>query len=173
MCPNVKIYPRSIVEDILRGNVEVDFNDWFLISIYTNPDDELIIGPSNRKRLGDLGCLDYLSMRFWDITEEGLAGTSMVYPDVCLFDVEHAEQTISFIDKSLSSLYKKITYVVHCDAGISRSGAIGVFICDYLDWHFQEKSDMYEKLKEEHPHIHPNQHVLRILKKVAGMVPEE
>jgi len=174
MRPDIKIYPRKQVCQMLNGYFDPEINHtWFLISIYTEPDEELIGYEAAQNRLKELGCEDTLSLRFWDITEEGLAGTSMVYHDVALFDEDQAQEIISFLDKTFSSVYKKLTYVVHCDAGVSRSGAVGVFICDYVDWHFQEKSNMYETLKEEHPHIHPNQHVLRTLKKVAGMLPEE
>ena len=54
--------------------------------------------------------------------------------------------------------------VAHCAAGISRSGAIGTFACDYcgLD---------YNEFIGSNSNIMANPHVLRVLSNVAGMTP--
>lgn len=71
------------------------------------------------------------------------------------FTIEQAEELYSFIKKQKG----KLLGVVHCSAGISRSGAIGTFLCDYfnVDWF---------EFKKDNPHIHPNNHVLKLLKTV-------
>jgi predicted protein tyrosine phosphatase len=53
-------------------------------------------------------------------------------------------------------------FVLHCDAGVSRSGAVGTFIQRYLE--IEE-----EGFKKLNPYIHPNHFVLNILMEVSGM----
>ncbi len=56
--------------------------------------------------------------------------------------------------------------IVHCAAGISRSGGIGTFINDYT------RSD-YAAFKKLNPYIHPNNFVIRMLKDAwAHLQPE-
>lgn len=73
------------------------------------------------------------------------------------FTREQAEELLDFIENNKT----KSNCVVHCSAGISRSGAVATFIVDYfnLDWF---------KFKNDNPHIHPNNHVLKLLKMVLG-----
>ena len=54
--------------------------------------------------------------------------------------------------------------VVHCSAGISRSGAIGTFACDYcsMDYNVFIQNNIY---------IMANPYVLSVLRKGAGMIP--
>jgi predicted protein tyrosine phosphatase len=51
---------------------------------------------------------------------------------------------------------EKTQIIVHCSAGISRSGAIGEFCADY----FKMKHSEFKKMN---PHTHPNHRVLRLL----------
>jgi predicted protein tyrosine phosphatase len=57
-----------------------------------------------------------------------------------------------FIEKNKD----KKTCLIHCVAGISRSAAIGTFICDFIN-------DNYFKFKEENPYILPNKHILKLM----------
>lgn len=68
------------------------------------------------------------------------------------FTKEHAKQVIEFINnnKTVNS------FMIHCAAGISRSGAIGQFILDY----FSGDKDFFKKTNR---HILPNGKVLRLL----------
>lgn len=47
--------------------------------------------------------------------------------------------------------------IVHCAAGISRSGAVGEFINDLY-------GDTYEKFKRDNPQIFPNPYIRKLLK---------
>ena len=67
------------------------------------------------------------------------------------FSQEQGKQVREFIDNN-----KDKDFLVHCSAGISRSGAVGRFIVDYL----QGDREYFEK---NNPHIHPNGRVSRIL----------
>lgn len=72
---------------------------------------------------------------------------------------EQGQQIISFlesIDKS-SVVY----LLVHCAAGISRSGAVGTFANDY----FKLDNDVF---KRDNPHIHPNGNVMRVLNNIIN-----
>ena len=68
---------------------------------------------------------------------------------------EQARRIFEFIKKN-----KHRDFLVHCSAGISRSGAIGQFILDYLGG----DKEYFEKYN---PHIHPNAHISRLLNKLA------
>ena len=50
-------------------------------------------------------------------------------------------------------------FLIHCHAGISRSGAVGLFIRDYFDWADKEYFDTNVMGK-----IHPNANVYKELK---------
>ncbi len=68
------------------------------------------------------------------------------------FTIEDAKKVRKFIDDNKD---KKV-FIVHCSAGISRSGAVGQFICDYF------RCDRQEFLSDN-PFIHPNGRVTRML----------
>jgi predicted protein tyrosine phosphatase len=75
--------------------------------------------------------------------------------DTDTFTVEHAEQILEFLkehkDKSL--------YLVHCDAGISRSGAVGEFIVNF-------EGLSYYRFKKDNPKVLPNPFILKTLNKL-------
>lgn len=80
------------------------------------------------------------------------------------FDSNNANETIRFLTL-ISHFAKKeenINLIIHCHAGISRSGAIGVFANDFLGL-------KYEDFKQENPHVLPNSKVLRELNKVIWL----
>ncbi len=47
--------------------------------------------------------------------------------------------------------------IVHCAAGVSRSGAVGLFVRDYF-------SLDYSEFKRQNPHIVPNLWVSKVLR---------
>jgi len=63
-----------------------------------------------------------------------------------------AKELFQFIKRNKN----RKTCVVHCSAGISRSGAVGSFIQGYCDGD-------WEQFKKNNPHILPNGRVLRML----------
>lgn len=68
------------------------------------------------------------------------------------FSSEQAQSIIDFLEKNKD----KETFIVHCTAGISRSGAVGQFIADYF--HCDK-----EEFKRINPHICPNGRISRML----------
>ena len=69
-----------------------------------------------------------------------------------------AQELFDFINKNKD----KKTCIVHCTMGVSRSGGISQFIADYLN---VDKN----QFKSDNPQICPNNHVIRMLKKVSGL----
>jgi predicted protein tyrosine phosphatase len=70
---------------------------------------------------------------------------------------EQAKQIIDFIEANKD----KEICIVHCAAGISRSGAVGTFINDLY-------GEPYEVFRMINPYIHPNSHVLSTLRKMLN-----
>ena len=84
--------------------------------------------------------------------------------DTILFNDTHASQIISFIDK-VNLREEDSALIIHCAAGVSRSGAVGVFANDYLDL-------SYSKLIKGSPQILPNVYILSLLRRKADVVPK-
>jgi len=53
--------------------------------------------------------------------------------------------------------------IVHCTAGICRSGAVGQVLNDYVNRHLHKNDEDYCRFIREHFHIQPNVHVRRLL----------
>ena len=70
------------------------------------------------------------------------------------FTEEQAAKVINFVKKHRD----KKTCIVHCMAGISRSGAVGTFINGYAQGNWEE-------FKRTNPQISPNGRVTRLLNK--------
>jgi predicted protein tyrosine phosphatase len=91
---------------------------------------------------------------FFDDTEKDLETTSDKKRSVKAFTEEQTTELLEFIESNKD----KETCIVHCAAGISRSGAVGTFITEYFN------SD-FDWFKKTNPQIHPNRWVLDLLKK--------
>ena len=81
------------------------------------------------------------------------------------FDFKQAERMYRAIELAHRSP-DRINLVVHCGAGVSRSGAVVSFVQQYASLPWAEFSEM-------NPQIHPNQLVLRTLKEVSGLLREQ
>lgn len=138
----ILVFSKYDFEDVMKrsqvnNNTVETHDDSFFISIHhsnTNPDSCYFQNKSNVK---------------------------VLFFDDCYVDEEHAkaiteEQAMELLDFIDEHKDKDYCYV-HCAAGISRSGAVGAFICDYTesDWNV---------FITDNPQIHPNITVLRALK---------
>ena len=157
MIEKIKIYPRQeILKWILLGIQP--FHKWSLISITGNLDSAL----TNREKLQLklLSCTDILSLQFVDCSAIEAHDESYVEElekiNSSIFNENHCEQIISFITEANKKSEKEIL-IVHCMAGISRSGAIGTFANDIL------KLD-YNRFKKDNPIVRPNPFILRTLR---------
>ena len=79
--------------------------------------------------------------------EMGIASCNM-------FNEYKAKKLYEFIKKNKD----KSMVVLHCGAGISRSGACGTFIFDLYG------TITYEEFKRKNPRIQPNSHILKLLR---------
>lgn len=87
----------------------------------------------------------------------------------CLFDENDAKAIISFLINKISKDIKGI--IIHCTAGISRSGAIGSVLNDYYNRFLENNEKQWEnnQLYNYENAINPNPHVASLLKKALGM----
>ena len=159
MINNIIILSRLWVESILKKEVwfEGIVGPWALISIYS---DRLLLDENNITILKSLDCNEYLTLRFSDITKT----TYDSIPEdelktINLFTREQAHQIINFLD----TIKDKVeTLVVQCTAGVSRSGACGLFAHRYLG---TDEEDFWKYNKN----IQPNEYVLQLLMEASGL----
>jgi len=119
------------------GGLNLPHDYWYLISIYGDDlpyvDDKLTV-------LKDMGCVKACSLLFWDITAKMIDSLKEKFPHAVLFDEGHAKKIIAFLDNANKDP-KDSDLVVHCSAGISRSGAVGTFACDYFGLDYNSLND--------------------------------
>lgn len=87
---------------------------------------------------------NHLTQRFYDLEYDIGANKAM--------SEEQAQELYDFIIKNK----EKYSCIVHCSAGVSRSGAIGEFINDLFGL-------PYERFKRINPRISPNIHIKTLL----------
>lgn len=138
---------------------KIEFNDLMIRNKITDENVEkrdsvmfISINDSNSDSYFKENHDNVIIMHFDDIENEG--EVSPTNKGECkVFDEEMAENLYQFIKRNKD----KETCVVHCEAGISRSGSVGLFVNDYT------QSDS-ERFKRDNPYISPNQRVFRMLK---------
>ena len=94
-----------------------------------------------------------LTLHFDDVDKDGETSPTN-YGDTKAFSEDQANEIIEFIKKNSGAE----DFIVHCHAGISRSGAVGRFINDYLGG----DKELFERMN---PRIVPNGRVLELLNK--------
>ena len=143
------IVPRIIIERFKASPQQDTYNrygNWCLISISTTEEEKV----KQIDTLKHCGCVDYLQLVFSDIIKP--------YKDYIVFNEEMAKQSLDFVNK-----HKDLNLmIIHCDAGISRSGAFGYFFNKYLNLDDEE-------FKRTNPNIHPNSLVIETMNKVSGI----
>lgn len=99
-----------------------------------------------------------LKLEFDDITEllpvDAEAG-------LILFNEDHAKQIHEFFD----TLTEDRQLFVHCDAGVSRSGAVGYLANEYFNKYKKLEREASEAFTYDNKHIMPNPLVTRLLKR--------
>lgn len=161
MIKNIKVFSRHTMEGFISNNgLNFPFDYWYLISIHSG---DILVSPTARQLLKNIGCQSLISMNFWDVTPEDKHTLLKKDLDVIIFEDSHALKIIKFIDR-VQKDSKDSTLIVHCHAGISRSGAVGTFACDYCGLNYNE-------FIKENYYVQPNSHILRTLRSVAKMTP--
>jgi predicted protein tyrosine phosphatase len=158
MIKRIKVVPRRFIEDILISKPEI-INSWALVSVYN---DQILVDIKELEILKSIKCEDCLSLRFADLTKEQYEKLNNVEKRTIrsLFTKEQAEEFIKFINAVNEKDIKIL--MIHCAAGISRSGALGLFACRYLD--LDE-----EKFRKDNPNIFPNSYVMQLLVEASGL----
>lgn len=75
------------------------------------------------------------------------------------FSEKHAQEIFNFITNMDKSKY----LFVNCDAGISRSGAVGFCLNEYFNKYLEDNREDYEFFEQENYQISPNPLVKRLL----------
>jgi predicted protein tyrosine phosphatase len=141
-------------------------NKWLLISI-CSPQDEMIRSDYVKGQLSNWGCKNWVSLIFDDITKKVYENIKKIYPHsnkmnkIKLFSNKNAQTIINFIDKYKNDK-EDFILIIHCKAGVSRSGAVGWFTCKYLGLD-------QNKFLENNKNIYPNKYVLMLLESLAKM----
>lgn len=96
-------------------------------------------------------------LRLWfdDTSKDGVPSPTIESSSTKAMTIDQAKQIVEFIKKNKDAKQ----FIVHCSAGISRSGAVGEFIADYIGF------DRNEFLRDN-PAIHPSPYVSSLLKRV-------
>ena len=133
--------PKFIFEQAIDG-IEKSSKDVFYLSI-NNPDDE---DKTPIREDSDT----FKSMWFYDIDED-------IYDEVKDFTYktisdEQVDELYDFIMKNKD----KKNFVVHCTAGVSRSGAVGEFVNDLF-------GIPYAEFRKQNPNIIPNTYIKKKL----------
>jgi len=128
--PEYKI--QGLIEDTYNYSIE---ENWALISIYSNINFPVIKDKSDIKKLKEKNCQKILSLCFGDYTEKQYIYFTDKYKSasrhINLMTDKQAQKIVSFL-KSLKRMPDIKTLIVQCKAGISRSGAIGLFACEFF-----------------------------------------
>lgn len=87
--------------------------------------------------------------------------------DGILFNKDQALKIKDFIDR----IDKSKTLYVNCFAGISRSGAVGTVINDYVNFYLNnmKKNEDWFAFFDDNKQIKPNSYVMRIMNKEFGL----
>jgi len=107
-----------------------------------------------------LECENIISLVFADLNENDFKISPKLIEKHPTFNKKMARKIITFIDTIKKEDIKLL--LIHCDSGVSRSGAVGIFTCRYLK--------MDEKIfRKEHKNIGPNTLVYDLLIRESGL----
>ena len=153
----MKIYvcSRAEIKGMLKINKEFAKKNYF-ISIYSSEID-YGWGMNGEPKLSPLPNLpNVCKLCFDDVTEKDKE------QNVIHFNKEHAQKIMEFLKTVKDD--GKMEFYVHCDAGVSRSGAVGYLLNEYFNKFLKMNRIDNEAFRMNNSHIMPNPEVMRILK---------
>ena len=165
MIEKIQVYNRQSMDALARYGKESGFpffdRTWHLVSIHG--DSKQFLTPAVTKVLKRYGMGECLSMDFWDITDnpDTIVWLKQSYPQYRLFTRDQAVEVVAFLEARKVESDGDV-FVCHCDAGISRSGAVATFACELFGL------DYFEFLTDN-PRLKPNPMVLRMLRETVGL----
>jgi predicted protein tyrosine phosphatase len=158
-----KIKAVSFVEfkAIIKKDVRYDLTNTSLISIQ-EPDTDKMYYARNlyHHQKGDTH--NFLSLNFYDIDEprQDFNTGESLYP----IEGHQAIMIFNFVKNRMN-----MNFLIHCTAGIHRSGAVAQFIHEYLTEHGKEYATTQDEFNEQNPKIKPRKFVLNLLREVSGL----
>lgn len=164
MIQHIKVFSKDLMAAFVVSADRL-LEPWICISISSRPEEALFSDPSLKKMALSNGCVELLEQHYGDFSNEENYHNLVKNPDVPdgfyrIFSTKEAKEIIDLLNRSKEGPATHLR--VHCDAGISRSGAVGLFACRYLK--LDEKT-----FRTINPFICPNQHIFQILCKVSGI----
>jgi len=165
MIGRIQVYNRWSMETLAKEGRESGFpflgRTWHLVSIHG--DSKRFLTPDVVDVLKGLGMGECLSLDFWDITDDPklIAALKQSHPQYRLFRKRQAMEVVAFLAARKAEAGDDVL-VCHCDAGISRSGAVATFACETFGLD-------YGKFLKDNPYLRPNPTVLRMLRAAAGL----
>ena len=142
----IKVIPRIAMDNIVYDPDKV--KNYHIISIYGQGMSKIEIDSN-----------DFLQLNFDDITDKEYQQCFESIPGLRLFNKDHANKIIKYVEKLMVIKDKKML-LVNCHAGISRSGAVGKFANEIIN---EDNKDHYDKFYELNPSIGPNNYVYNLL----------
>jgi predicted protein tyrosine phosphatase len=156
MIKKIIVSPRNEMEFYIERSENPVGGKWAYISIYSSL--PIINSVNTELLLKAMGCEDYLFLKFDDLTKvqyQTIPGEN----HYILFNKDHAQKILDFIEK-VNAIDNIEALIVQCAAGISRSGAVGLFLNRLLKLDDQE-------FRENNKHILPNPYVMDILSEIS------
>ena len=148
----ILVVPRHFIEKELKNNHNWISGKW-IISIFSHED----FSPLPDR-------YSILKLEFDDVTEKDIGGWSNL-PDKCIFfNQNHALKIHNFIKDIENCVNHANEMYVHCDAGVSRSGAVGYMLNEWFNKFIKKNREDNEFFIQNNHHIMPNPLVVRILK---------
>ena len=151
----IRVLPRAFFEKIKGTPEEASLlNTYKVISINSSWgwDSEPPFSPALR------GHAHLLVLNFDDIANE--PETPEDLGQAVMFSPEMAEQIMRFVDDG------RMPLLVHCAAGISRSGAVGEVLNWYFNRYLTDNQTDYDDFTQNNHQILPNPLVRKIMMKV-------
>lgn len=119
-----------------------------------------ILDIDNNEQKFDKSIDNFLQVKMWDIEEDLFENGELKYEKP---NDNELKNIVDFINKHKD----KSVFIIHCSAGISRSGAVATFLYDK----FLSEIDK-EQFRRENKYIRPNLYILNRLKSLDTVVLE-
>lgn len=113
-----------------------------------------ILDPDNNEQKFDNSIENFLQVKMWDIEEDLFENSELKYEKP---NNTELQKIVDFINKHKD----KYVFIIHCSAGISRSGAVARFI--YEKYHDEVDKNEFDKMNKN---IQPNLFILNKLKQL-------
>jgi predicted protein tyrosine phosphatase len=116
-----------------------------------------ILDVDNKEQKFDKSIYNFLQVKMWDIEIDIYENSELKYEKPNDFELQ---KIVDFVNKHKN----KSVFVVHCSAGISRSGAVATFIKDKFLSEVNKENFM-----KENKFIQPNLYILKRLKSLDSV----